>query len=152
MSENKQFLYRYRPLNGQHREWTKKILTDSVLHFANPSTFNDPFDGRVHYLPSFSVEELKKQHVDRIKKRVPDLNRKQRRTRVIQDIKAVKPEKFLSQITLRLQSAINGMESYLSQPQTATFCCGPTMQKAIPGCVSSLQLQTGHHFSDALCQ
>ena len=44
MSENRQFLHRYRNLNGRHREWTKRILTESVLYFAAPSAFNDPFD------------------------------------------------------------------------------------------------------------
>ncbi|MFH1993896.1 MAG: DUF2971 domain-containing protein [Pseudomonadota bacterium] len=109
MSENRQFLYRYRHLNGQHRDWTKRIFTESVLRFANPSTFNDPFDCKVHYLSSFSVEELRRQHLDRIKRRMPDLNRKQRRAKVTQDIGAMEPKKFLRQVTDGLQNAVNGV-------------------------------------------
>lgn len=109
MTENVEFLYRYRHLHGQHREWTKRILTDSVLYFANPSTFNDPFDGKVHFRSSFSEKELKQQHLDRIKRRMPDLNRKQRRTKATQDIRAMKPEKFLCQMTGGLQNFINGV-------------------------------------------
>ena len=109
MSENRQFLHRYRNLNGRHREWTKRILTESVLYFAAPSAFNDPFDCKVHYRPSFSVQELRQQHVNRIKRRMPDLNRKQRRAKATQDIKAMKPEKFLGQVTAGLQKAIDGV-------------------------------------------
>jgi hypothetical protein len=109
MTENRQFLYRYCHLNGKHRERTKRILTESILHFANPSTFNDPFDCKVHYLPSFSVEELRRQHVDRIKRRMPDLNRRQRREKATHDMKAMEPEKFLRQVTDGFQNAVNGV-------------------------------------------
>lgn len=64
MTENIQVLYRYRHLNGKHRERTKKIFTDSILHFANPSTFNDPFDCTVHFQSSFSKEELRRKYID----------------------------------------------------------------------------------------
>lgn len=106
-SENEQFLYRYRHLNGKHREWTKKILTDSIIHFANPSTFNDPFDCRVHFQSSISKDELKQKYIDLIQIRMPDLNRKERRTKAKDDIKAMKPDKFLSQVTDGLQNSIN---------------------------------------------
>ena len=109
MTENKQFLYRYRHLNGKHRERTKKIFSDSVLHFANPTTFNDPFDCKVHFQPSFSVEVLKRNYMDLLKKRMPDLNRKERRTKATNDIKAMKPDKFLSQITAGLQSSVDNV-------------------------------------------
>lgn len=109
MSENRQFLYRYRHLNGQHREWTKRILAESVLHFANPSTFNDPFDCKVHYRPSFSVKQLIKQTEDRIKRCMPDLNRNQRRAKARQGIRAMEPEKFLRQVTGDLQNVVNGV-------------------------------------------
>jgi hypothetical protein len=109
MTENKHFLYRYRHLNGKHRERTKRILTDSVLHFANPTTFNDPFDCKVHFQSSFSVEELKWKYVDWIKKRMPDLNCKERRTKARDDIKAMKPDKFLSQITAGLQDSVDNV-------------------------------------------
>ena len=109
MGENKKFLYRYRHLHGQHREWTKRILTESVLHFASPVTFNDPFDGKVHFLPSFPREELRWQHENRIKRFMPDLNRKQRRAKAIQDVRATDPEKFLRQMTGGLQKFIDGV-------------------------------------------
>ena len=109
MTEEIQFLYRYRHLHGQHREWTRRIFTDSLLHFANPSTFNDPFDCKIHYRPSFSVAELKRQHLKRIKKRMPALNRKRRRAKTAHDIRSMQPEKFLSNMTSRIQASVNGV-------------------------------------------
>jgi hypothetical protein len=107
MNDKIQFLYRYRHLIGQHREWTKKIIAESVLYFASPSTFNDPFDCKIHYLPTFSVEELRRQHVDRLRKRMPDLNRKQRRAKALQDERAMEPERFLLQVTSGLQRSVD---------------------------------------------
>lgn len=109
MTENKQVLYRYRHLYGAHRERTKRILTDSVLYFANPTTFNDPFDCKVHFQSSFSVEELKRKYLYLMKERIPDLNRKQRRSKATDDIKAMNPDKFLSQIAAKLQDSVDNV-------------------------------------------
>jgi len=109
MNEDKQFLYRYRHLNGEHRGWTKKIITDSVLYFANPSTFNDPFDCKVHYLPSFSGNRLKQHCTGLIKERMTELNRKERRAKLTQGMRAMNPDKFLGRMTEGLQKAINGV-------------------------------------------
>jgi len=109
MIEKIQFLYRYRHLHGQHREWTRRILADSVLHFSSPSTFNDPFDCKIHYSTSFSGEEFKQQHLERIKKCMPDLNREQRRAKATHDMRAMKPDKFLSDMTSGLQTSVNGV-------------------------------------------
>jgi hypothetical protein len=109
MAEKKQYLYRYRHLHGDHREWTRKIFTDSVLHFANPSDFNYPFDCRVHYRNSFSMEEFKSQHLERIKQRMPALNRRQRRAKASYDLKAMNREQFLADMTTRLQDTVNSV-------------------------------------------
>ena len=108
-SEDPRVLYRYRHLQGEHREWTKRILTDSVLHFAKPSLFNDPFDCKVHFRPSFSREELKQKYVDLVKKNIPELNRAQRRAKRANDLKTFEPDKFLAQMTSGLQDAIDGL-------------------------------------------
>ncbi len=109
MTEKKQFLFRYRHLNGKHRERTKRILTESVLHFANPTTFNDPFDCKVHFQSSLSAKEIKRRYSEMIKKRRPDLNRKERRKEATDDIKTMKPDWFLSQITAGLQSSVDNV-------------------------------------------
>jgi hypothetical protein len=109
MTENNQFLYRYRHLNGKHREWTKKIITDSLIHFANSTTFNDPFDCKVHFQSSFSTEELKQKYLGLIKKRMPGLNRKGRKTKVRSDIKVMKPDEFISKFTAGFQDSIDNV-------------------------------------------
>lgn len=108
-SEGPKVLYRYRHLQGEYREWTKRILTDSVLHFARPSAFNDPFDCKVHFRPSVSREELKRKHVDLVRRYMPELNRAQLRAKVASDLKSFDPEKFLAQMTSGLQDAIDGL-------------------------------------------
>jgi len=40
---------------------------------------------------------------------MPDLNRKQRRAKVANDIRAMIPDAFLAQIRARLQNSINGV-------------------------------------------
>lgn len=47
-----EYLYKYRSLSGQSAEWTKSIVVNSRLHFANAQQFNDPFDS----LPRRSVD------------------------------------------------------------------------------------------------
>lgn len=104
------FLYRYWHLNGQHRDWTRRVITDSFLHFANPTTFNDPFDCKVNYRPSFLEGEFKRQHADRIKRCMPSLNRNQRRAKRAQHMKALEimgKEKFLHQMNEGLQNDID---------------------------------------------
>lgn len=39
-------LYKYRSLAGTSKEYTKRILLNNELYFANPMDFNDPFEMR----------------------------------------------------------------------------------------------------------
>lgn len=103
-----QVLYRYRHLQGEHREWTKRILIDSVLYFAKPSTLNDPFDCRVHFRPSVSRKELRRKHSVLVSKHVPQLNRAQRRAKVAADFKSTDPGALLSYMTRQLQGKVDG--------------------------------------------
>ena len=107
--EDPQVLYRYRHLQGEHREWTKRILTESVLHFASPLRFNDLFDCRVHFRPSLSRQELRKKHDALVRKYMTQLNRAQRRAKVASDVRALELDQFLAQITRGLQDAVDGV-------------------------------------------
>jgi len=106
-AEDPEVLYWYRHLQGNHREWTKRILTESVLHFAAPQTLNDPFDCRVHFRSSFSLKELKHKYSTLANKNMPHLNREQRRAKVAADLKAVDPQGLLSFMTSQLQAKVN---------------------------------------------
>lgn len=79
-------LYRFRHLQAEHREWTKKIITDSIIHFSDPRSFNDPFDCKIHFRPSISRRELKKKYAELVKNNIPNLPRAQRRAKVAKDM------------------------------------------------------------------
>lgn len=104
---NPKFLYRYRHLQGKHREWTKRILTDSVLHFSKPRSFNDPFDCKVHFRSVLSKSELRRKYGDLARRYMPQLNRAQRRTKVASGLKTLVPNEFISKITSGLQNAVD---------------------------------------------
>jgi Protein of unknown function (DUF2971) len=101
-----QYLYRYRHLQGNHRKYTSKILTDSALYFASPTSFNDPFDCKIHYQPSIHSRELRQAFMEWTKKLNPELNRADRRSEVNQYLK-LNRETLLEGITRLLQNDVN---------------------------------------------
>lgn len=107
ISEDPKVLYRYRHLQGDHREWTKRIITDSVIYFASPLSFNDPFDCKVHYQSSLSPKLLKIRYADLLKKKLPNLNRKMRREKVAADMVSLNPIEFIAKMERSLQDAAN---------------------------------------------
>lgn len=109
ISEDPKVLYRYRHLQGKHREWTKPILTDSVLYFASPSSFNDPFDCKIHFRSFLSPKQLKQKYAHLVRRNIPELNREQRRAKVAIYLSTLDPDKFIAQMTNRLQDAVNGV-------------------------------------------
>lgn len=109
ISEDPKVLYRYRHLQGKHRDWTKQILTDSVLYFASPSSFNDPFDCKIHFRSSLSPKQLKQKYADLVRRNTPGLNREQRRAKVASDLATLDPDKFIAKMTNGLQHAVNGL-------------------------------------------
>lgn len=102
-----QYLYRYRHLQGKHREWTSRILTHSVLHFSSPTSFNDPFDCKVHFRSHVSSVDLRRKYASLVKGRIPQLNRTQRRSKVANDINSKNPHELLKQVSIDLQHEID---------------------------------------------
>ena len=100
-------LYRYRHLQGNHHKWTKRIITDSVLYYASPLSFNDPFDCKICYRSSLSLKQLKKTYAGLLKKNAPRLNRRMRRGRAAKDLASVKPEEFLKRNERKIQDMVN---------------------------------------------
>jgi hypothetical protein len=107
MTDNKGFLYRFRHLQGEHHEWTRQILEDSVLYFAAPPSFNDPFDCKVHYSNTLSVDVLRPYYTQLVKESLPHLNREQLRKKVAAGILSITPVQFISQMTAGMQEAAN---------------------------------------------
>ena len=106
-TKDPQVLYRYRHLEGEHREWTRRILTDSVLHLAIPSALNDPFDCAVHFRSSLSRQELKRKHSDLLSKFMPQLSGALRRAKVVSDLKSTDSDGLLSHMTIWLQKKVD---------------------------------------------
>ena len=102
-----EILYRYRHLLDENRKRTERLLRASVLYFASPAQFNDPFDCKIHYTSLGSMEQLRRKQQTLYKKFIPDLNRAERRHRAAHDIKQVDPAEFLNTITEGLQREVN---------------------------------------------
>lgn len=101
-------VYRYRHLVGKHREWTEKIITESILHFASPTTFNDPFDCKVHYRKLTATNsELKKRYGSVLKNKLPHCNRAQRRGKAVKDLKGFNRKNFLISMTDGFQATVD---------------------------------------------
>lgn len=105
--ESQMVLYRFRHLLGPHREWTKDILTQSVLYFSSPSEFNDPFDCKVHYRNRLSVAHFKEYYFSLLRQKFPHLNREQCKAKVAQDTKRITPEEFITKVTEGMQTSAN---------------------------------------------
>jgi len=107
VSEDPKVLYRYRHLHGDHLEWTKRIITDSVLYFASPLSFNDPFDCKIRYRSSLSRMQLKKKYAGFLKKNTPRLNRKMRRKETATYLASINPDEFLKGNEGHIQEMVN---------------------------------------------
>jgi hypothetical protein len=104
MTSDPKVLYRYRHLQGKHREWTRRILTDSILYFAKPSELDDPFDCRVQFRRSLSCQEVKRKSSDLLRRYMPQLSRAQRRAKAAKDLKSRDSHGLLPHMTKGLQA------------------------------------------------
>ena len=72
-------LFRYRSLEGSSSAYTKSIICENQLFFANPLAFNDPFDCRPVFRLQASNEQIKAYYSGVLKRQAPTLNREERR-------------------------------------------------------------------------
>ena len=74
------YLFKYKSIDDNHLEYSSHIFTDNQLYFCAPEAFNDPFDCKFQ-LSLHGPQSKRRQFSEKIlKKRYPDLNRKERRT------------------------------------------------------------------------
>lgn len=104
-----EFLYRYRHLQDAHREYTSKILTDSMLYFASPRDFNDPFDCKVHFVLRASKAAIRHKYDGLVRARRPELNRRQRRAKVVEDVRRVGRSAFVKNLIKRSQTRMDSL-------------------------------------------
>jgi hypothetical protein len=105
-SEHPQFFYRYRHLEGDHREWTKQILTESLLYFTSPTDLNDPFDCKVRYKP-VSRAALEQQYASSLRNVYPALDGAQIAKMVATHSPRWNPHAFAVDMTQRMQEKAN---------------------------------------------
>ncbi len=108
MVSDPRILYKYRHLKGKHRKRTRRILADSILHFAKPSSLDDPFDCWVQFERSLSRQQLKHKYHSLLRKKMPQLNRRQRRAKTKTDIKSKRARGLLPHMTESLQAKVEG--------------------------------------------
>lgn len=101
------FVFRYRHFQGKHREYTAQILTDSLLYFPSPSTFNDPFDCRVHFNFTATDEEIQRYYMRLLRKIAPAASPAKRLKKARQDMNRFDRTSFLENITRALQEDVN---------------------------------------------
>ena len=102
-------LYRYRDLSGKNRDRVRQLIRDSVLYFASPDSFNDPFDCKIYYTSSGSLSDIRRKYLKLCKKYEPQLNRNERRQRAAEDMKGFNRQDFVNHITTRLQKKAHGV-------------------------------------------
>ena len=99
-------LYKYRHLKAEHRDWTRRIITDGQIYFASAKTFNDPWDSRVSFRASSSRQERAERFDSVLAKREPQLSREERRLAVDQMLVAARDPERRSAFERKLQDRI----------------------------------------------
>ncbi len=106
-------LYKYRHLDGKHRDRTERIITDAEIYFASAESFNDPWDSRVPFHVGSSREqqaESREQQAERfdslLARRRQQLSAEQRRIAVDQMLVAARDPERLSTFERKMQDRI----------------------------------------------
>lgn len=77
MDNQASFLYKYRAVQEENINWTRRIFTHNELYFPSKNQFNDPFDCKFDY--SFSAtEQQMKRYLNSLGRNHADWGRKQR--------------------------------------------------------------------------
>jgi hypothetical protein len=78
-------VYKFRNWGNEHH---KKLLTDNIIHFASPSSFNDPFDSTIPFRYDLvSDKELMKAYCQIIKNDEPNISRQEMRKKAREELK-----------------------------------------------------------------
>jgi hypothetical protein len=72
-------LYKYSGLLGPRLEWVQRLICDSILYFARPSSFNDPLDCRVPLRFDGSRLAIERYWLEVLRRRKPGLSARDRK-------------------------------------------------------------------------
>lgn len=74
-----EIFYKYRSSDGESAKYLQKQIAHDELYFAEPYTFNDPFDCNPYFSLSGNEKSILKYYSQALKKNVPSMNRAARR-------------------------------------------------------------------------
>ena len=90
MSDQKDFLYKYRAIDENNVDRSQRIFSHNELYFASANQFNDPFDCKFGFSFVASDKE-RKSYLDRNLKRMnSNWNRKKRQSWIAERLRMLK--------------------------------------------------------------
>ena len=114
MSDQRDFLYKYRTIDENNPKRSQRIFTDNELYFASKNQFNDPFDCKFDFSFDASDKE-KKSYLDRnLKRDHPNWNREKKRRWIAQHLPTLRngnPE-FKENLKQEVEEFISGIGVY----------------------------------------
>jgi hypothetical protein len=103
-------LYKYRSIKGKAAAHVQQLFRESVIFFAAPPTFNDPFDCRVHLRFPDSPDHYSNFLEHRALKSVPGLSPAQRKEIAFYSVEELQPHRdkaLQSTMEADLQEGVN---------------------------------------------
>ena len=99
-------LYKYRHLEGEHRDWTRRVITDGEIFLATAESFNDPWDARVRLRIQSSKQEQTKKLDSVLRRRMPHLSQQQRHIEVTRGRQRALEPRRIAEFERKLQDRI----------------------------------------------
>ncbi len=90
MSDQKDFLYKYRAIDENNLDRSQRIFTHNELYFANANQFNDPFDCKSNFSFAASNGEAKSYFDRNLKRKHPNWNRQKKRSWIAERLRMLK--------------------------------------------------------------
>lgn len=120
MNDQKRFLYKYRAVQEDNIDWTRRIFTHNELHFPSKNQFNDPFDCEFDYSFSATEQQSKRYLMNSLGRKHSNWNRKKRQRWTSENLNKLKnhdPE-FIEGLKARTEKMLAeiGICSFSSVP------------------------------------
>ena len=88
--ESPAYFYKYKHIDGDHPDYSRRIFTHNELYFSKVDAFNDPFDCRYRYELNGSEADLA-EYYDKVQRRLyPSRNEQERHLETDQWLKEIK--------------------------------------------------------------
>ena len=114
MSEQTEFLYKYRAIDDSNLDYVRRIFTHNEIYLAAAEQFNDPFDCRFSYSFKASEQEARSYFTRLLDERFSDWNRQQKRAWMKEKsvLKRLKEPAFRQDIEERSKTVLRELGIY----------------------------------------